>query len=148
MAEKPLLAAAFLCEKVLFEKDEVITAVRIVDTFYVSLPKDLPAGAKPTIQVTVLLAFKKAVGDEAEKHQATLVVQAPSGKLPRQPPPLDFYFKADEVAGANLIVNIGLPLNEFGIFEIEVLMDGSWVTTIPFRVLERTQAEQKPTVIH
>lgn len=146
MAEKPYLSAAFLCERVLLEKDEVLTAVRIVDTFYVSVPKNLPPDAKPTIQLTVLLSFKKVIGDQLEKHQATLHMYGPSGEMSEPPPSLDFYFKADEVSGSNLILNLGLPVKEFGTHRIDVLVDGDHVTTIPFRLLERP--EEKPAVIH
>lgn len=146
MAEKPYLAAAFLCERVLLEKDEVLTAVRIVDTFHVSVPKNLPADAKPAIQITVLLGFKKAIGDQPEKHQAALRVQAPSGEISERPPTLDFYFKAEEVTGANLILTLNLPVREFGTYRIDVLVDDDHVTTIPFRLLERP--EETPAVIH
>lgn len=82
MAEKPYLSAAFFCEKVLQEKDNVLSAVRTADTFYVSVPKDLPANTKPSIQATLLLSFKKALGGGAEKHQARIRFYTPSVELP------------------------------------------------------------------
>jgi hypothetical protein len=143
MPQKPHLAAAVLCERVLVEKDEVVSAIRIVDSFQILIPANMPAGTKPAIELTALLSFKKATGDRAEKHQATLVLRGPSGQMSIHAPSLDFYFKPDPVASANLIVNINLPASEYGTFEIDVSVDGEKVTTMPFRLLEQT-----PLVTH
>jgi hypothetical protein len=137
MADKPLLSAAFLCEKVLQEKDDVLSAMRIVDTFTVSIPPDLPSGTKPAIQLTGLLSFKRASsGDRPEKHQATLRVRSPSGRQILLPQKIDLFFKAEECAGANAILNIGLSIEEFGLFWIDVFVDDEPTTQIPFRLLE------------
>jgi len=147
MAERPFLAAAFLCEKVLIEKDEVPTAVRIIDTIYVSIPANLPAGAKPVIQLTVFVSFKKASpGVEPERHQAALRLRSPSG---REHPPLpanDFFFKAAELAGANLIVNMSLAVEEFGLFWLDISVDDQLMTQVPFRLLEKSA--NPPETIH
>lgn len=146
MAEKPFLAAAFLCEKILQEKDETLTAVRIIDTVFVSIPPGLPTGAKPVIQLTALLSFKKATkGVDTEPHQAVLLVHTPSG---RELPPyvVNFFFKPEEFVGHNLIVNITLALEEFGVFGIDVSVDGEPITRMPFRLLEK--AANSPELIH
>jgi hypothetical protein len=41
---KPLVAVATLCEQILEEKDGVVSVIRVVDTYHVEPPKDLPAG--------------------------------------------------------------------------------------------------------
>jgi len=142
MAEKPFLSAAFLCERVLRETDEVLTAVRIVDTFYVTIPKNLPPDTKPTIQTTVLLSFVKAWGQGEAKHRGTIIVHAPSGKELGDKPPfeLDILFKEDEVAKCNLIIAVALGIEEFGGYWIDVFVDDdNLVTRIPFKVLEREE---------
>ncbi len=145
MAERPHLMAALLCERVLAEKDEVLSAIRIVDTFYVTVPKNRAPEIKPTVQITMLLGFKKRVSDQAEKHLLTLRSKAPSGSTEQQPT-IDLNFKADTVAGANLIANLQLGVKEFGVFQIEVMVDDTIVTVVPFRLLER--AEMKLPTIH
>ena len=137
MAEKPFLAAAFLCEKILQEKDDVLTATRIVDTFSVSIPANLPTSTKPAIAVSGLLSFKKASpGVEAERHQVELRMHLPSGK--EQPPAkMDLVFKPGEFGGANLILNLQIPAEEFGTYRLAVFLDGEPVTQIPFRLLEK-----------
>jgi len=146
MAERPYLSAAFLCEKVLQEKDEVLTAVRIVDTFYVSIPKNVPADAAPAIQITALLAFKKATpGTGGEKHQALLRLRSPSGQV-RELTTFDVIFKPEELSGWNAVINMGFGVKEFGQFFLDVLIDGEFTTCIRFRLLEKQ--EPTPTTIH
>lgn len=146
MAEKPYLAAAFLCERILHERDGVLTAIRIVDTFNVTLPPSLPPDAKPVIQITGLLSFKKSSpGAEAERHQAELRLRMPSG---REHPPavFDVLFKPEEMAGANQIVQMNIGVEEFGLHWLAVLLDGEPITRIPFRLLPATISP--PETIH
>jgi hypothetical protein len=142
---RPYLSAAFVCEKVLQEKDEVVSAIRIVDTLFVSLPKNLPADANPAIPVTVLLGFKKATpGTQPEKHRVTLRLNTPSSTL--EPQTADLVFPEGEPAGANLIVNLTVPVKEFGLFGLDVLVDDELVTRVPFRLQERPA--QLPPMMH
>ncbi len=149
MAEKPYLAAAFLCEKVLREKDEVLSVVRIVDTYFVTLPRNLSEDAVPVIQITALLAFKSAsqpIG-EPEKHQVVVQLHYPSGQMHQKPATLDVFFKQDDsVAGANVVVVMNVGVKEFGRLWLDVIVDGELMTRIPFRVL--LKQEEKPTMIH
>ena len=141
MADKPFLSAAFLCEKVLRETDDVLTAVRIVDTFYVSVPKDLPVEIKPTIQMTVFLSFVRVSATNAGKHQALIRVYKPSGAPLGEDGPLklDLVFREEGVAKCNLIISLGLGIQEFGQHRIDVSLDDKLVTKIPFRLLERPE---------
>ncbi len=146
MAEKPYLAAAFLCERILHERDGVLTAIRIVDTFNVTLPPNLPPDAKPAIQITGLLSFKKSSpGAEAEQHQAEIRLRTPSG---REHPPavFDVFFKPEQIAGANQIIQMNIGVEEFGLHWLDVLLDGEPITRIPFRLLPA--AISPPETIH
>lgn len=144
MAERPLLAAAFLCERILQEKDDVVTAVRIVDTLFVSVPPNMSAElGKPVIQITALLAFKKASpGSGVEKHRATVRLHSPSGKEHPENSS-DLLFQAGDVAGSNLILNMNMLVEEFGLFWLDVSVDGELMTRIPFRVLEKPTSSLK-----
>ena len=137
---KPYLAAALICDKVLQEKDKVLSAIRIVDTIWVQ-KSNLPPDITPVIMLTVLLSFKKGEPGPSEKHQVVLRTIAPSGKplqIKSTPVPQDpmgsfvFEERADRIASANLIFNIGLPITEYGLHWIDVLLDGEAVTRIPF----------------
>src|SRR5271166_3419843 len=56
---RPYLTAAVLCERVLIEKDDSISAIRIADKLTLQLrPGGLPADAKPLVAITLLVAVK------------------------------------------------------------------------------------------
>ncbi|SRR6266851_4893731 len=138
MPQKLFVAAALVCEKVLQEKDDVPSIIRIVDTFTVTVPPDLPADAKSGIQITGFLAFKKAsLSTEPEKHHVAIRVRSPSGKEgPLQR--VDLLLKAEPFAGTNVTLNMSHPIGEFGLFWIDVFLDDEEepITQIPFRLLE------------
>jgi hypothetical protein len=140
VAEKPRLAAAILCERVLLEKDDVLSAIRLIDTFYVHVPKELPEGANPIVQLTALLSFKRGAKPDTSTHQAKLKIQGPSGRLRELPVMMEFFFKPGEIASANLVLNIGLGIKEFGRFRLDVFVDGEGpIAEIPFMLLEQTE---------
>jgi hypothetical protein len=147
MADKPFLAAACLCEKVLQEQDGVLTIVRVVDMFSVAIPSNLPPDTKPGILLSGLLSFKRSSsGAEGETHQARLTLRSPSGKV-KILPVIDFFFKPEEVAGANVILQIHLGVEEYGLFWLDVAVDDAGtVTQIPFRLLPAVVSP--PATIH
>lgn len=74
---RPYVTAAMLCEKVIQEKDESITIVRIADTLQYSVEGvGLPAGIKPMINIQGFVSLKSGsvVGD----HAITIIVEKPS----------------------------------------------------------------------
>lgn len=135
-----------MCEKVLEQKDDVLSIIRVVDTFTVTVPPKLPPDTKPALNLHGLLAFKKASpGAAAEKHNARLKLHTPSGKV-LSLPDREFAFKPDELAGYNLILNLSLPVEEYGLFWLDVCVDDDEVITrVPFRLL---QGQPDSTTIH
>jgi hypothetical protein len=141
MAERPFLSAAFLCEKVLRETDEVLSVVRIVDTFWLAaVPKGIPQDVKPAIQAAMLLSFTRASASGAETHRGQVIAYKPSGTTAKTEP-LDFeiLFKDEDIAKCNLIVSLAIGIEEFGLHRIDVFLDGEFMTKIPFKLLERVE---------
>lgn len=137
---KPRLAAAVLCERVLIEKDDVASVIRLVDTFYVTIPKELPEGANPVISLTVFLSFKRSDEPDTGTHQAKMKIQPPTGPIQDLPLEMNFFFKPGDVAGSNMIIAIQLGVKEFGRFRLDVFVDGEGpVAEIPFMLLEQTE---------
>jgi hypothetical protein len=146
--EKPRLAAAILCERVLLEKDDVLSVIRLIDTFYVQVPKELPKDAKPIIQLTALLSFKRGNEPDTSTHQVTLKIQGPSGPVRDLPVMMEFFFRPGEIASSNLVLNIGLEIKEFGRFRLDVFVDGEGpIAEIPFMLLEQTE-QKTPERVH
>ncbi len=133
-----------MCERVLEEKDQVLSVIRIVDIYYIQpVPPDLPPTAQPVVQVTALLGFKKSLAEKTSvKHTVSLLLHGPSGRpvklVGHDSPELktSFAFEADKSA-ANVVVNAALPPKEFGRYWYDVVLDGELVTQIPFTLLER-----------
>jgi hypothetical protein len=145
-ANRLYLAAAFLCDRVLEEKDGTVSAIRIIDTIAVTLPPNLTADTKPGIQLKGLVSLKNAEARiDPQTHHVRLQVHTPSGReLPASE--VDFVFKPEELAGHNLILNMTMLVEEFGSFWIDVSVDGESITRIPFRLLE--QATNLAATIH
>jgi hypothetical protein len=134
------LAAAVLCERVLLEKDDVASVIRLVDTFYVTVPKELPAGANAAIPLTLLLSFKRSDEPDTNIHQAKLKMQPPTGPIQDLPLDITFFFKPGDVASSNMIINIMFGVKEFGRFRLDVFVDGEGpIAEIPFMLLEQTE---------
>ena len=125
----PHLQLAALCEKVLQEKDGVISLIRVVDRFTVpGTQRDMPPS---TIQTTLVVSFK--AGDAVGKHYIKIRPQKPSGEfLPEQEFPALFE-GADR--GVAIVAQMALVLDEEGLYWLDVIFEESVVTRIPLRVL-------------
>lgn len=138
---KLYVSAAFLCEKALQDKDGSLSAIRIVDTYFINIPKDIPSDVIPALELTLLVSLKKAsLSPVPESHEVSLRLHAPSGEFA----PLSttkFPFVLTEIgSGHNLIMNLRLPAKEFGLFWFDVNVDGELVTRIPFKLLPQNQS--------
>jgi hypothetical protein len=145
---KPLLAAAFLCERVLEDKDSVLSAIRIVDTFtIVGAQRQPPQGIQPNIALTLLISLK--AGNLGGKHQLKVFLQSPSGKELKVHYgtgstagtegdfSLPFDLKSDQPeSGINVVISCAMPIQEFGVFYFVVLVDDEELTKIPFKLRE------------
>lgn len=126
---RPYLAMAVFCEKVLQEKDGVVSLIRIVDQLGVAGPADqMP----PTqIQLMAIVAFK--AGFMRGKLMVKLQPISPSGaSLPGTEIPA--FFEGED-RGVNLIINLGFVAQEEGIYWFDVLVGEEPVTRMPLRIL-------------
>jgi hypothetical protein len=128
---KPLVAVATLCEQILEEKDNVLSAVRVVDTYYVDPPPDLPAGKVAGINLKLLLSLKS--GDLMGSHEVRLVLRAPTGKSTE--------FHKQQIVlkggehGVNLKIRFAMPVKEFGLYWFDVLYGDDVLTSIPLKLV-------------
>jgi hypothetical protein len=141
---KPQVAAAFLCERILQEKDNVVSAIRIVDTFMIRKPPEsaLTPQMIPVVALTLMVSFK-AVGAKGE-YVLKLILHDASGKplvsaLQAEPSfPMKFSGERKE-EGVNVFANFQLPAQTLGSFYFDVLVDGEVVTKVPF-ILRESEA--------
>lgn len=142
MAQQPSIQAAALCEKVLKEQDGVLSAIRIVDTFGVAIPENVPPNVKPAVEMELLVSLKSS---EISGGTLTVIVHGPSKANDPQHIPVTFAVDstslgtADEqkhTSGASLIMKLVIGVERLGNCRIELLWDGEPFTTIPFRLVQ------------
>jgi Family of unknown function (DUF6941) len=133
---RPLVAAAFLCEKVLTEKDNVQTFVRVVDTL-------IAADGRPRPPFQIWLVVMLKAGQARGKYFLSLRVNSPSGKASPIGEELPVAMDNDE-ATVNVNALLTLDVQEEGLYWIDVLVDGAAVTRVPFRVRLEPSTSTKP----
>jgi len=146
----PHLQGAFLCEKVLHERDGVPTFVRIIERFTVLVPPKLPAGVQlppgiqfpsPSIQF-FLVVMVKAGSLPGGSYNMTVKMNMPSGSsLPDNK--FQVFFNGSDDNGIAIISPVVMPNPDAGLYWFDVYFEESLMTRIPMRVLHQ-QMQQVP----
>lgn len=129
---KPLVAVAVVCERVLTEADNVFSAIRLVDTFYLPpAPEELPANIPQGVDLTLFISLKS--GDLVGAFDMHVTLRTPTGKtaeIHRGPMTL----KGGE-HGVNMKVRFAMPATEFGLYWFDVWFEDDVLTSIPFKLV-------------
>lgn len=130
----PLVTAACLCDRVLTERDGVMTLVRVVDQFIVGAPPDVVEKLNPHLSMTLVLMLK--ANGHTGKHQVTVQLHGPSKSA--EPRNIEIEFPPDNpVGGANLVMEVAIGVvKNFGSGRFDVSYDGSFLTSVPFRLVQ------------
>ncbi|HBI44131.1 MAG TPA: hypothetical protein DDY78_14955 [Planctomycetales bacterium] len=134
----PYLAAAIFCETIIEDKqDNVLSAIRIIDTFTMTLaastPPDVPSEKnRLPVNVNGLLIFK--TGSSTKKtHALRIVMQSPSGKrgkvLEETIP-----FPPEPQASANVRLATTIAVKEGGLFWMDVFLDTKRLARMPLMI--------------
>ena len=140
-----------VCEKILFEQDQIYSAVRIVDVFYFRRDANLPIESQP-IPLCILVSGKTQPEDKAE-HSVQLVLVRPNGESTPIGEPLRAVFEAvlkeqgrsllvdgskesDIAGGFTVRAEINIVPRAVGRHQIEVFLDDILVARTPFTILE------------
>jgi hypothetical protein len=127
----PHLTAALLCERVIQEKDESITLVRIADRVQYSIEgTGLPAGVRPMIGLQGFISIKS--GPVIGEHKLQVILENPRGQRKKVS---EFTFNLlGKDQGQNVIININLGVDHDGLYWFDVLFDDAPLTKIPLLV--------------
>ncbi len=130
----PFVNVAAFCERVLQEKDNVLSAIRIVDQINVQAlgdvaPEDLPAVS--TIQSTLLVMLK--AGDARGPQTIQVVIEDPAGGR-REGPEQSVLFSPGPAGGVNLIIPLMIQLSSAGLYWADVLINRRLVSRVPLAV--------------
>lgn len=131
----PYLSAAFFCERVLQERDGVLSFIRVVDRWNIVGPtQTMPP---TTIQATLVALFKS--GTLRASAQLTITPVSPSGER-MQSVVLPVLFEGDDERGGGTILPLGFPVKDPGLywFEVGLAVQGApaeVMTNIPMRIV-------------
>jgi hypothetical protein len=126
-AIKPLVAIATVCERVLQEKDDVMSIIRVVDVF--TLPQDMPNDYVLPLTIAVFLRAGAAEGT----FELQLQVRKPNGEIKTIDEKWPVVLNGGST-GANLIVQFGLKTEGFGLYWVDVLCDSDVLTSVPVKL--------------
>ena len=130
----PYVAAALFCEKIIQEKDDITTIIRMVDTYQLKHLKDLPPGVQPMIQPSLLVTLKS--GELTGKGEVAVSVSKPSGGKPTETMKIPVFLEGG-VHGVNLITSLSIDVTEYGLYWFNILWNGALITRIPLQILKQ-----------
>lgn len=135
---RPHIAAAFFCERLIEDKDGVLTVVRIVDRItHTAVGSGTPQVMPPVpVNLTLLVSFKS--GDARGRHELSVYVEAPSGLRETVVSGVSVLFEGED-RGNNSIFNLSWVAGHEGLYWFDVLLDGSRVTRVPLRISYQRQ---------
>jgi len=138
----PYLNAAFLCEKVLEQKDGVLSAIRIVDRIthtYTASPD--PSSSVPAVKIAFSFLLILKSGQNPGVTNVRIIPKKPdNSKLP----PLDstMHLEPPDSRGANLVINTSLTLDQEGVWWFDIFINDVPRTKIPLEVIYLPQVTQ------
>lgn len=137
----PHLAAAFLCEKVLTERDGVSSFVRVVERFTIPTAPQLPPGvelppgmkfAPSSIQFNLVVMLKSGSLGMGKFTMKITLVKPNGSEMESQG--FQVFFNGGEENGVAVISPIVIPAPEEGLHWFDVYFEQSLITRIPLRV--------------
>ncbi len=139
----PHLSMAFLCEKILVEKDNVQTFVRVVERFTIPVLPKLPPEVQlpPNILVNQLLQCNMVIGFKAgtihggKYHMSIRLTKPDGGQMPENK--FDVFLNGSDENGVIAVLPIAISQPEEGLHWFDVYFEGNLITRIPLRVLHQ-----------
>jgi hypothetical protein len=131
--DRPLVALACICEKALKEEDDVMSLIRIVDTFHLErLPEDLAVDrVAPAIDFTIVVSLKS--GQVTGMSHLGISMRLPSGQKRELMKPQPMILKG-EGHGVNVVARVILEVKEIGLCWFDVVWEAEILTSIPLRL--------------
>jgi hypothetical protein len=131
-------AFAAVCEKILIERDNVISLIRMADMFTVmpNLPR-LPDGSLPALPMQLYIALR-FTHDDAGEHEVSFKLIRPNGNekvhaITKTAAALSVIPESDR--GMNVGIPLGVIPEQMGRHEIVVLVDENPVARTAFFIV-------------
>ena len=129
----PYLTAALICEKVIQEKDETVSIIRMVDRVTLTTPASASPETLPPVTLSLFDLISLKSGSARGRHTIKWRTETPAGiKQPEILLPV--LFEGDD-RGVNLILSLNLVLDQEGVYWFDIFLEEQLLTKIPLRVL-------------
>jgi hypothetical protein len=129
----PYLSTAVLCERVLEEKDGVVTLIRLIDRLIITTQgPEAPASMPPT-PISLIAVIWLRAGQARGSHTLKLRPELPSGQG-LEATQITVHFEGEE-RGNRSVFNLNLVADQEGLYWFDVLFDDTLLTRIPFRII-------------
>jgi hypothetical protein len=130
----PYLTVAALCDRILQEKDGVISLIRVIDKITSSPVGPGTPAEMPPIPVNVSLVIMLRAGDSGGNYTVTIRPEGPTMASPPTETEVPVSFSGAPGEGANLVVNIAMVATTTGLYWFSILLDGYLLTRVPLRI--------------
>jgi|GEM_PF-434736 len=139
----PFLSAAFICEKVLEEKDGVKSAIRIVDRVTRTAVGPSPPQEMEPFDWDGALLLRLKSGWARGSYLVRVNLVKPSGES-SMPILHTVYFEGEEDRGVDIVGNMRIRFDQTGIYWFKIYLGDTLLTQIPLRVIYLPQVRQIP----
>jgi hypothetical protein len=129
----PYLSAAVLCERVLEEKDGVVTLVRLIDRLLIASQGPEAPPTLPPTAISLIAVIWLRSGEARGSHTLKVRPELPSGQS-LDAPQVTVHLEGEE-RGTRSVFNLNLVAEQEGLYWFDVLFDDNLLTRIPFRII-------------
>jgi hypothetical protein len=145
----PFLALAIICERVLVERDDVMSLIRIFDQWIIKGPTEkMPSNT--VVPFNLVLSFR--AGRFRGAASVTIKETSPSDiVLWESTASVQFPIDKGDEQGSNLLASLNLAAAEEGIYWFEISLENHVITRIPLKIAYQrivemaTMPERQPT---
>lgn len=132
----PYVQVAAFCERVLEEKDGVLSLIRVIDRIvHTATGAAAPREMQP-FEYQLILVLMLKTGQARGAYDLSVVRELPSGiREESQAPVFRVHFEAEGDRGYNLVLQIQQVFEQEGLYWFDVLLDGQLLTRLPLRVV-------------
>jgi len=141
----PWVTTAVFCEKVIEDKEGVLTLVRVIDRLIISASgvETLVPEKLPPAQVQIIFVITIKAGTAKGRSEVVTEIEGPDG-INRAISSQSVNFPAPNY-GQNLVNNIALGVQHEGVYWFTVKADGRVLTRSPLEILYARSATSMPS---
>jgi hypothetical protein len=135
----PYVQAALICERVLDEKDGVLSIIRVIDRITITTSGAAPPKEMPPTTVTFVLLVTLKSGDFRGRFTLRMIPTTPSGKKLNEMS-AGILLEGEE-RGINVVMNAQFQAQEEGLYWFDVVFEEQLLTRIPLRLIYQRLAQ-------